>query len=79
MTMSVEAVEAAALQLPPAARAHLAKRLIESLDDDADEDLGEVERAWEDEIIRRLAEYDAGDVQAVPASEVFAELRRRRA
>ena len=79
VTMSVEAVEAAALRLPPEARARLVKRLIESLDDDSEEDPGEVERAWEDEIKRRLAEYDAGNVQAIPASEIFAELRRRRA
>jgi putative addiction module component (TIGR02574 family) len=37
----------------------------------------EVERAWEEEIRRRLEEYRAGEVQAIPAAEVFAEARAR--
>jgi putative addiction module component (TIGR02574 family) len=60
-------------------RARLIRRLIESLDDltngDEDEDPAEVDKAWEEEIRRRLAEYDAGAVRSIPASDVFAELR----
>ena len=77
MSSDATAIEVAALRLPPGERARLATRLIESLDEDAAEDPTEVERAWEEEIRRRLAEYDSGDVQAVPATDVFAELRRR--
>ena len=31
------------------------------------------EAAWEDEIARRVQELDAGQVQGIPAAEVFAE------
>ena len=33
--------------------------------------------AWDDHIARRGAELDAGQVQSIPAAEVFAELDRR--
>jgi len=55
----------------------LAQRLIASLDDGADDDPAEVERAWEEEIRRRVAELDAGTAELIPADEVFAELRSR--
>ena len=58
-------------------RAELASRLIASLDDDTPDDPAEVERAWEEEIRRRLAELDAGTAELIPADEVFAELRAR--
>jgi putative addiction module component (TIGR02574 family) len=54
----------------------LARRLIESLDDEV-EDPAEVERAWEAEIQRRLDEYRAGKVQTTPAADVISETRRR--
>ena len=34
----------------------------------------EVERAWNAEIRRRVAELDAGTVETIPAEQVFAEL-----
>ena len=37
----------------------------------------ENDRAWADEIDRRIAEIERGDVKCVPAEEVFASLRRR--
>ena len=75
MNIPVEQLEAEALHLPVRERARLVRRLIESLDDEEDEDATEVEQAWEGEIRRRLEEYDAGRVQAIPAPEVFSELR----
>ena len=79
MSIPIERLEAEALALPASERGSLARRLIESLDDaeDGDEDPTEVQKSWEEEIRRRLAEYNAGTVQAIPASEVFAELRTR--
>jgi len=71
-----EKVEAEALELPARERALLARRLIASLDGEAD-DPAEVERAWEEEIHRRVEEYRSGRVQSVPASEVFARARAR--
>ena len=35
----------------------------------------ELDAAWSGEIGRRLAAYDRGEVQAIPAEQVFAELR----
>jgi hypothetical protein len=49
-----------------------------SLDEGDDDDPAEVERAWEEEIRRRLDEVEAGTAEQIPAEQVFSELRRRR-
>ena len=72
MSSSLHALEAAALLLPPEERAKLAERLIASLDRDP-----EIVAAWDKEIMRRIAELDAGRLESTPASEVFAEARAR--
>lgn len=77
MALPLERLEAEVMDLPLRERARLAHRLITSLDEDAGEDPAEVERAWEEEIRRRLAELDAGTAELFPAEEVFAELRSR--
>lgn len=80
MSLPLEQLEAEALDLPARDRARLAHRLIASLDaleDTGEADPAEVERAWEEEIRRRLEEYRSGAVQPVPASEVFAKARAR--
>ena len=59
-----------AMELPPEARAALAGSLIDSLDDQVDED---AEVAWDAEIARRIRELDDGKVKLVP----WAEARRR--
>ncbi len=76
MDLSPQQIEAGAMDLPPSERAHLARRLIQSLDEEV-EDPTEVERAWEAEIRRRLDEYRAGKVQTTPATDVFSDARRR--
>jgi len=55
-----------ALKLPPEARAALAASLLDSLDQEVDED---AEAAWHAEIDRRLKELDSGKVKPVPWSE----------
>jgi len=55
-----------ALKLPPEARAALAASLLDSLDQEVDED---AEAAWQKEIDRRLRELDSGAVKPVPWSE----------
>jgi putative addiction module component (TIGR02574 family) len=60
-----------ALGLPAEARAALAARLIDSLDETVDPD---AESLWADEISRRLREIDEGRVQAIPWSEVRASI-----
>ena len=77
MSGSLERLQAEALELPLGERARLAQRLIESLDEDAAEDPAAVERAWEEEIRRRLEEHRAGKVAPVPAADVFARARQR--
>lgn len=77
MGLPLKQLEAEALELPPHERAQLAYRLILSLDEDTGEDPADVERAWEEEIRRRLAEVEAGTAELIPAEEVFAELRTR--
>ena len=78
MGLPLKQLEAEALELSSCERAQLARRLIVSLDDDPVDDPAEVERAWESEIRRRVAEIDAGTAELIPAEEVFAELRARR-
>ena len=70
MTVSLETVEAAALQLSAEERAELIERLIDTV-----LPAPPLHPAWEAEIARRLAEMDAGLVESIPAEEVFAELR----
>jgi len=77
MSRPLEHLKAELLQRSSEERADLAHLLIASLDDDPEEDLAEVEKAWEEEIAKRLEEYRSGRVQAIPASEVFAEARAR--
>ncbi len=55
-----------ALKLPPEARAALAGSLLDSLDQEVDED---AEAAWQVEIERRLREIDSGAVKPIPWSQ----------
>jgi len=59
------------LTLPAEARAVLADSLLESLDQQVDED---AETSWQREIQRRRAESDSGSTPVVPWSEVRARL-----
>ena len=60
-------------QLPPSDRERLVDGLLESLNAPAVEAL---DASWEQEIERRLAEYDAGKVKAIDADAVFAKTRQ---
>ncbi|MFZ3211600.1 MAG: addiction module protein [Terriglobales bacterium] len=55
-----------ALALPAEARAALASRLLESLDDTVDT---AAEEEWNKEIARRIEELDSGKVKPIPWSE----------
>jgi putative addiction module component (TIGR02574 family) len=55
-----------ALKLPDSARAALAGSLIDSLEDEVDED---AEQAWNTEISRRLVELNSGSATTVPWSQ----------
>jgi len=62
------------MSLDPQERATLMRLLIEALDAEIEEG---VEDAWRVEIEHRMAELDAGSVEAVPWEEVRARLYRR--
>ena len=55
-----------ALSLTPAERAEIAGSLIESLDEAQDES---VQAAWEEEIIRRMEDFNTGRVKPVSLEE----------
>jgi putative addiction module component (TIGR02574 family) len=67
---------ATALKLPVEASAELAGRLIETLDEEIDED---AEQLWAIEIARRVKELDEGTARTVPWSEVRRQLLASRA
>jgi putative addiction module component (TIGR02574 family) len=64
-----ERLEVEARRLPREERARLAEALLASLEEEA-----EIERAWRDEIRQRVAQLDAGEVEAIPAEQVFADI-----
>ena len=70
MSQTTQALESAALLLPPEERARLAERLLASLDVDPG-----IEAAWAVEVEKRLADWDAGLVEAVPWDEVRRQMQ----
>ncbi len=67
-------LEVEVLKLPVEARAELAHRLIESLDDS---DMGDFEAEWIEEAERRYAAYRAGVTMGRPGKEVFRQAKSR--
>ncbi len=72
MSATLEALSHEALALSEEERLALARRLLDSVDLEPEPG---AEAAWEAEIARRIAQFDAGESKPVPASEVFARLR----
>jgi putative addiction module component (TIGR02574 family) len=72
MPASVETLSCQALQLSPNDRAALVEGLITSLDKPGPE----LDALWLKEAESRMAAYRAGELGAVDADEVFAELGR---
>lgn len=73
MSVLLAELEQQARTLSPEERAHLAEVLLESLHDAS---LSEIETEWQQEIEKRVAAYDRGEIQTYPAEDVFAEARR---
>ena len=67
-------LRAEALMLPEAERAELAHELVKSLDAPADADAAE---AWEQEILRRLAEIDVGTAKLIDREEFRRRMQER--
>lgn len=72
--MSIDDVEAAALKLEPKARARLAGRLLESLDELSPD---ENARLWVEEAQRRAEALDAGSLSSRSAADVFRDAQAR--
>jgi putative addiction module component (TIGR02574 family) len=78
MPQSLPEIERNALQLSAEDRARLAVRLLSSLEETT-ESPEEIEKLWIAEAERRFQELRDGVVQGIPAQEVFAELRNKKA
>lgn len=76
MGQPLEKIEAEAMELTPDERIALASRLIASVDPfEDDEDPEEVERAWDEELARRVDNIRSGRAKLVPGEEVLARAR----
>jgi len=73
MITDFKELQNSALELDEKHRAELAKRLINSLDAQVDDD---IEQAWIDEVRRRKEEIKSGKVTPVPGNEVHKEARK---
>jgi putative addiction module component (TIGR02574 family) len=78
MPQSLPEIEKNALQLSAEDRARLAVRLLSSLEETT-ESPEEIEKLWIAEAERRFQELRDGVVQGIPARDVFAELRNKKA
>lgn len=68
-------IEAQALALPAYERGNLVARLLESLDSVLDDSPESVAAAWEEEIARRLADFESGATQGIPYEKVQGDIR----
>lgn len=73
MTATIETIEAAAMKLSKRDRIHLAHRLAESVMHSSPE----IEKAWLDEVERRVSEIDTGIGELIPGNQVIRELRAK--
>jgi len=73
--MSSQEIVRAALALPARSKASLAAKLLASLEK---EQRKKIDRAWAEEVDRRVRAFRAGKTRAIPAEEVFAALEHRK-
>ena len=77
MPLTVQEIEREINALTVTERARLAAFILASLEP-ADEAESEIEAAWAREVEARVGAYERGEVESIPADEVFAEARRRK-
>ncbi len=70
MSLTYQQVTQAAMQLRSDERVDLAEKLWGSVDTPET-----IAAAWDEEIARRVAQLEAGEVETVPAEQVISELR----
>ena len=73
MSRALDQLTEVAMQLPPASRAELAEKLVESLDFPINDESAAL---WAAEAVRRRDEVRAGQVQSIPGEQVIEEARR---
>jgi len=73
MANAFKEIESSALKLSEKQRARLASKLLDSLERQRKYD---VERIWLEEIERRNEELEAGNLELIPADEVFRNARK---
>jgi len=73
-TNALNKLRSEALMLSEAERAELAHALVKSLDAPSDADVAD---AWDKEILRRLAEIDAGTVKLIDRDEFRRRMQER--
>ena len=71
MTIANDRILDDALSLSADARIDLVEKLLKSLNPPIDED---IDRIWTQEVERRIAQIEDGEVELVPGEEVFAKL-----
>jgi putative addiction module component (TIGR02574 family) len=73
MTDQSRRILSEAMALPPMDRAELVEQLLASFDFPA---RAEIDAAWSTEAEKRLRAYERGDMEALPAEEVFRRIQR---
>ena len=74
MTANAERLKSELAALTPEDRAELARFLVQSLDEQAEQG---VEAAWDKELQRRAQEIESGQATGEPAENVVRELRAK--
>ena len=74
MIQTVDDLAQSAFQLPPDQRFTLAQRILASVEPLED---ARIDKAWVAEMRERMARYDSGETQGIPAGDVFSEIDRR--
>ena len=73
MPLTLDQIAEEAMRLPPASRALLAEKMVESLET---EELDEIQRLWSAEAMRRRDEIRSGQVKPIRGEQVIEEVRR---
>ncbi len=73
MPRKVSEIVEEARQMPYGERAELIEQLIADSAKNIDP---EIEKAWGDEVMRRLEEMESGKVKPIPGEQVMAEIRK---
>jgi len=76
MTPESKKIYEDALSMPREERVDLAKRLIDSVEEQECDEL-EISDAWKHEITRRIEAVERGEMKLIPGDEVFKSLRAR--